>query len=262
MKRNEWIAVVVLLIVTALTVAFGSPSEGLPHGEVALAAELTPSATTLPQSPTDTTVVPTARATQDAAHPETVPTDTAPASAPATVASEATDAPRAELPAASPTPTATATPTLMPTATPFPFDTRPDLERFVYVDQKVQHMYVFERGELVRDLLCSTGLPTDTTYTEAWEGYIGKFWGTFYAFGTYQDHAWYLYQSLGSILVHGLPYTEEDGYRTYQGRELLGVQPSSHGCIRLAPEDAQWFTQWNPEGVYMVITDPYLEFWR
>ncbi|NLG27225.1 MAG: L,D-transpeptidase family protein [Chloroflexi bacterium] len=259
MKRNEWIAVLALLLVTAVTVAFGSPNEAVPHGEIVQAeGQATPDVI-----PNETTGQPDAPAQAEAR---------ATASAPATAHGDAapsadTPSPAAtstERPTASPRPTRTAspTPTVTPSATPFLFDTRPDLDRFVYVDQKVQHMFVFERGELVRDLLCSTGLPTDTTYTEEWRGYIGRYWGTFFSFGTYQDNAWYLYQSLGSILVHGLPYTEEDGYRTYQGREFLGVQPSSHGCIRLAPEDAQWFTHWDPEGVYMVITDPYLEYWR
>jgi len=248
MKQSEWIAVAALLIVTALTVAFGSPSEGVPHGDVAQAAGVTPLVTIaeleVVAQPGAATVASTATAV-----PAVTPLATSTSSSTPTSTS---------LPSA--TPTAAIVPS--PTTTPFPFDTRPDLERFVYVDQQVQHMYVFERGVLVRDLLCSTGLPTPTTYTEAWEGYIGKYWGTFFAFGTYQDDAWYLYPSLGSILVHSLPYTEEDGYRTYQGREFLGVQPSSHGCIRLAPEDAGWFTRWNPEGAYMVITDPYLEHWQ
>lgn len=259
MKRNEWIAVLALLLVTALTVAFGSPNEAVPHGEVVQAQVqatlgVTPDqASGQPEAPTRTETRVTGSVPIPAHGNVAPPADTP--SPVATFTERPTSTPRA-------TRTASPTPTVTPTATPFPFDTRPDLDRFVYVDQKVQHMYVFERGELVRDLLCSTGLPTDTTYTEAWSGYIGRYWGTFFAFGTYQDDAWYLYPSLGSILVHGLPYTEEDGYRTYQGREFLGVQPSSHGCIRLAPEDAQWFTHWNPEGAYMVITDPYLEYWR
>lgn len=235
----------------------------MPHGEVALALELTPSLSDGAQAHTDGTAEPTTHTPQAAASAEATPAPTTAAATQVSVEATASNAPRPTAgPSASPTRTPVPTSTATPTATPFPFDTRPDLERFVYVDQKTQHMYVFERGELVRDLLCSTGLPTDTTYTEAWEGQIGKYWGTFFSFGTYQDNAWYLYQSLGSILVHGLPYTEEDGYRIYQGREFLGVQPSSHGCIRLAPEDAQWFTRWNPQGAYMVITDPYLEYWR
>jgi len=43
---------------------------------------------------------------------------------------------------------------------------------------------------------------------------------------------------------------------------MLGVQPSSHGCIRISPEDAEWFTEWNHEGVLITVSDPYLEYWQ
>ncbi len=182
-------------------------------------------------------------------------------------------------------PTAMATPTLAPTITPrptvtpsaaprngasprpspthaFAFDTRPDLDRYLYVDQMAQRMYVFERGELVREMPCSTGLPDDTTYTEAWEGSVGQYYGTFTSFGVWADEAWYLYASLGNILVHSLPYVWRNGYKIYLDRDALGVRPASHGCIRLAPEDAAWLTTYNPEGVLMTITDPYRDHWR
>jgi len=123
-------------------------------------------------------------------------------------------------------------------------------------------MYVFEHGELVRDIPCSTGLPDPDKYTEAWSGTVGRYWGTFFAFDVYADEAWYLYKSAGSILVHSLPYTYQNGYKVYQDREALGVRPASHGCVRIAPDDALWFTEWNPEGVRMDVSDPYREKWR
>jgi len=35
--------------------------------------------------------------------------------------------------------------------------------------------------------------------------------------------------------------------------DALGNFPASRGCIRLSPEDAQWFTEWQPRGVPLVI---------
>ncbi|MBN1401164.1 MAG: L,D-transpeptidase family protein [Anaerolineae bacterium] len=162
------------------------------------------------------------------------------------------------------TPMATRSPavTSSPTATAFPFDTRPDLDRYIYIDQDTQHLYVFEHGHLVRDIPASCGLPDPDKYTEAWSGQVGQYWGTFFAFDVFADDAWYLFKSAGSILIHSLPYTMQNGYKAYQDRDALGVRPSSHGCIRIAPEDAAWLTQWNPEGVYATVTDPYLEKWR
>ena len=144
------------------------------------------------------------------------------------------------------------------TPTPFSFDPRPDLARYIYVDQAAQHVYVFERGGLVRDIPCSTGLPDADNYTPAWCGEVGEYWGTFFAYGVYVDEAWYLFKSEGSILVHSLPYTMVKGSKVYDGGETLGVQPASHGCIRIAPLDAAWFTTWGPEGVPLTIGDPCL----
>ena len=195
----------------------------------------------------------------------------------AAVGGDVSDLPSTSLPTATGTPIPSVTPTLTGlagplggrssttdpslTATAFPFDTRPGLAKYVYIDQATQHMYLFERGELVRDIPCSTGLPDPDKYTEAWSGQIGQYWGTFYAFDVYADGAWYLYKSAGSILIHSLPYTLENGYKVYQDRGALGVRPSSHGCVRLAPEDAQWFTAWGPEGVHATVTDPYRDRW-
>ncbi|MBC7263048.1 MAG: L,D-transpeptidase family protein [Chloroflexi bacterium] len=142
-------------------------------------------------------------------------------------------------------PTSTASPTLSPT--PYP--------KSVIVNQDEQQMYIYENGVQVRVLPCSTGLPdNEETRTPAWEGTVGKYWGTFSSFGTTQDEGWFLFKHHGSILIHGAPYTlDEDGNKVYQDLDALGVRPISHGCIRLHPDDARWFTQWGPEGAHIVI---------
>ena len=129
------------------------------------------------------------------------------------------------------------------------------------MDQAAQHLFVFEHGKLVRSVPASTGLPDGDKYTPAWSGVVGEYWGTFFAFDVYADEAWYLFKSEGSILIHGLPYTEENDKKVYQDRHLLGVAPASHGCIRISPEDAAWFTAWGPEGVPITVTDPYRDMW-
>ncbi|MFP3896556.1 MAG: L,D-transpeptidase [Anaerolineales bacterium] len=223
MQYLEWIVIAALTLVTAITLTFAPPAtEGDP---LPLAAALG-------------TATPTAR-------PTAIPTSTPSATS---------------TPTFTPTPSPSPSPTVTPTR--FPFDTRPDLSRYIYVDQGTQHMYVFERGELLRDIPCSTGIPDADKYTPAWEGRVGEYWGTFYAFDVYADEAWYLYKSAGSILVHSLPYTWEDGEKAYQDWGDLGVRPSSHGCIRISPEDAVWLTEWNPEGVLMTVTEPYREKWQ
>ena len=253
MNRTEWTVVALLTLLTILSLSFMPP----PRREepVELWAFLgTPTATTTPTNtlsgtPTATTA-PTDAATA-------TPTYTAePADTPALSRSPGT------LPVVTSTSTATPAPSPTFTATPFPFDAQPESARYVYIDQAVQHMYVFEHRTLARDIPCSTGLPDSDKYTPAWSGQVGEYWGTFYAFEVYADEAWYLFKSAGSILVHSLPYTLRNGYKVYQDRDALGVRPASHGCIRISPEDAAWFTSWDPEGVPITVSDPHLEQWR
>lgn len=241
MTRNEWAAILALSLITILTLSFASPAPTRQALATPTAPTLTPSASATP-SPTAIPPTPTASATLT---PSTTPTHT-----------------RQPSPTTTPTATLSPTPSPTPTATPFPFDTRPDLARYIYVDQLAQHMYIFERGKLVRAIPCSTGLPEEATYTPAWSGKVGHYVGTFFAFDVYADDAWYLFQHDGGILIHSLPYTLKNGYKFYQDADALGVRPSSHGCIRIAPEEAKWFVSWGPQGVPITISDPHLAYWK
>jgi hypothetical protein len=55
------------------------------------------------------------------------------------------------------------------------------------------------------------------------------------------------------MLIHSAPYVKEDGKKVYLDLDLLGVRPASHGCIRLPPEEADWFTAWEPQGAHVII---------
>ena len=68
-----------------------------------------------------------------------------------------------------------------------------------------------------------------------------------------QDEGWYLFEHYGAMLVHGNPYLKRDGKKEYQQLDALGTRPASHGCIRLPPEEAKWFTSWQPEGAHVII---------
>ena len=239
MKRTEWIGLFGLMLLTMFTLAVAPPRSRPANPEIA-AVLGTPTPTM------SATATPTASPTQTP-----LPTSTPTVTRTLTPVPSATSTPK--------TPTMTPPP---PTATPWPFDTHSDLARFIFVDQGTQHMYVFSHGQLERLVPCSTGLPDGDKYTPAWTGEVGQYWGTFFAFDVYADEAWYLYKSDGSILVHSLPYVWENGYKVYLDRDALGVRPASHGCIRISPEDAEWLTQWNPEGVLMAVSDPYREKWR
>jgi lipoprotein-anchoring transpeptidase ErfK/SrfK len=126
--------------------------------------------------------------------------------------------------------------------------------RFIVVDPNIQRMTIWEPGKAVRELPISTGDEGQGYYTLAWYGLVGKYWGTFHAFGTYADEGWYLFDDpTGSILIHSAPYELVDGKKVYEDLDALGNYPASHGCIRLTPDDARWFTAWQPQGVPLVI---------
>ena len=105
----------------------------------------------------------------------------------------------------------------------------------------------------LRELPVSTGDESRGYRTPPWYGLVGKYEGTFQSFGVYADEGWYLFEDHGKILIHGAPYKLVDGQKVYEDMEALGAYPASHGCIRLVPEDAAWFTEWNPQGVPLVI---------
>jgi lipoprotein-anchoring transpeptidase ErfK/SrfK len=125
--------------------------------------------------------------------------------------------------------------------------------RFVVVDVSDQKMYVWDPGAPVREMPVSTGDTTRGYRTPAWYGLVGDYWGTFQTRGVYADEGWYLYQDAGDILVHGAPYKLVNGEKVYEQMDALGNYPASRGCIRLAPEDARWFTEWSPQGVPFVV---------
>ena len=125
--------------------------------------------------------------------------------------------------------------------------------RFLIADQHAQTLIVWDPGNPLRLLPMSTGGGPEGYITPTWAGAVGRYVGTIASFDTYADDAWYLYESLGSILIHGAPYRFVDGKKQYEGLEALGNYPASHGCIRLSPEDIHWLTAWNPISVPIVI---------
>ncbi len=157
------------------------------------------------------------------------------------------------------------TPALQPQVTPGPMpDWLADVvgqygmdtgRRFVVIDLKTQQMVVWDPAAEapLRALPVSTGDESRGYRTPPWYGLVGKYEGTFQSFGVYADEGWYLFEDHGSILIHGAPYKLIGGQKVYEDMEALGAYPASHGCIRLVPEDAAWFTQWNPQGVPLVI---------
>ena len=146
------------------------------------------------------------------------------------------------------------------TPTPSPIATRPLNtmgERFILVNQDEQTMHVFENGIEVKRIAVSTGRPVTNAFTPAWQGMVGDDWGSGAFRGTalFSDYMWFLFPGPeGSILIHSVPYRNNNGQKDYDRFDALGKEPVSNGCVRISPEDAAWLKTWNPVGSTIEIT--------
>ncbi len=264
MTRRKWAVIVILIVASTFILSFTYqvPTQGS-SAPVAAGLAVVPTQTLPPTTSPTWTMWPSATPTT-LIRPTVATSPSARPTLAATATLSVTDALTVTLPTPGASISATQPITSAAISVTWPFDTHPDLPRYIYIDQGTQYLYIFQNGQLLRDIPASSGLPYSNTYTPAWEGVVGEYWGTFFAFDVFADEAWYLYKSDGSILIHSLPYTitQENGPKEYQDREMLGVRPSSHGCIRLSPEDAAWLTAWNPEGVPITVSDPYRDKWQ
>ncbi|ONI39823.1 hypothetical protein AN639_00490 [Candidatus Epulonipiscium fishelsonii] len=109
----------------------------------------------------------------------------------------------------------------------------------VWIDLYRQRMYVFEningRWELFRNMLVSSGKNITPTIR-------GTFQATAYmpSFGWGKGYVCYdAVQFSGEYLIHSILYNDTGEY-LLEGRGILG-QRASDGCVRLSPEDADWF---------------------
>jgi len=244
-KRVFWLALLAVLVASAAVGFYvQASSSGLPGGLFGwrwpwrAEVRLTATPTKTPAAPPMATATSTALLPLPTVTSSATPTERPPVSARPTV----------------PPPTSTPRPPLaeklVRLAREHGFD---PAGRFVVVDQNLQRLHVVEDGVEARTLPVSTGDPDNHFHTPAWSGVIGEFWGSFSAHGVWADNAWYLFDQGGTFLIHSAPYVLQDGVKVYQQLDAVGLYPASRGCIRLLPEDAQWFTDWQPQGVPIII---------
>lgn len=135
----------------------------------------------------------------------------------------------------------------------------PSLFRAV-VDLTNQAVFVYtadENGEytvLVREMICSSGIEK-TNRSPRGTFTMGDDYKRFAFFVHFNCYAQYWSQIRGRIYFHSVPYSErDDRYLMEEEFWKLG-EPASHGCIRLAPDDAQWVYLYLCPGTTVVITD-------
>lgn len=127
------------------------------------------------------------------------------------------------------------------------------------VDISQQKVYIMQwtgkdYSEIVKTMVCSTGLnssptPTGTYQSQGRTG--GENNGEWYYFKNFNCYAKWAYRIVGDIMFHSVVYSPEKKLRT-STVENLGKK-ASHGCIRLAVEDAKWIYDNCPAGTTVEI---------
>ncbi len=117
---------------------------------------------------------------------------------------------------------------------------------YLYVDIANQATYAYLDGALVRTMVCSTGTPEQPTPTGRF--YIQNRGEEFFSEKYQQGGRWWVsFKDWGIYLFHSVPIDKNGDYIAEEAAKL--GQPASHGCVRLAVEDARWIYDTIPEGV-------------
>jgi lipoprotein-anchoring transpeptidase ErfK/SrfK len=118
----------------------------------------------------------------------------------------------------------------------------------IEVDLLKQKTFVFYKDTLLKEMVCSGG--TSEKPTPLGEFVITRrgdyFWSDKYDMGA---HYWVRFYN--EYLFHSVPF-DVNGEMIKEEYEKLG-SPASHGCVRLALEDARWLYEMIPSGVKVLI---------
>ena len=128
----------------------------------------------------------------------------------------------------------------------------------VIVSVGAQRTYVYQKNQLIRTMICSTGLldgDSDTPYGDYVINSSGTKRGEWFYSKTYSEGAEYWVGFIGGVyLFHSAAM--DSGRNVIRAEEAKLGKPASHGCIRLSVEDAHWFYKTVPDGsdVHIVKT--------
>ncbi|MEG1192061.1 MAG: L,D-transpeptidase family protein [Clostridia bacterium] len=126
------------------------------------------------------------------------------------------------------------------------------------VSTSKQRVYAYAPDEneeytrLVRTMKCSTGLNDTPTPKGTYIGTTGPGarWHYFKKFTCWAQYAYYIE---GDYMFHSVLYSNKGGSPTGSSVRNLGSK-ASHGCVRLAVEDAKWIYQNCPPNTKIVVT--------
>ncbi len=104
----------------------------------------------------------------------------------------------------------------------------------------------------VKKFKCSTGMDGYETPVGTYQSGGKVTYGEWYYFTQYNCYAKYAYRIVGGILFHSVLYNSNKKGPTSSSVRNLGKRVS-HGCVRLAEENAKWIFDNCPEGTTVVI---------
>lgn len=112
----------------------------------------------------------------------------------------------------------------------------------VSIDKQKVYAYAlddnYEYTRLVRTMTCSTGLADTPTPKGTFKNTgPGPKWHYFKKYDCWAQYPYYIY---GNIWFHSVLYSEKDEDSLLWGSVYKLGSPASHGCVRLAVEDAKW----------------------
>lgn len=125
------------------------------------------------------------------------------------------------------------------------------------VDISSQRVYVYgwdgsSYSDEVKSFKCSTGMSGYDTPVGTYQSGGKVTSGMWYYFTDYNCYAKYAYRVVGGILFHSVLYNGRKQGPTRSSVAALG-RKASHGCIRLAEDNAEWIFNNCPEGTTIVI---------
>lgn len=124
-----------------------------------------------------------------------------------------------------------------------------DKPLWVKVDIPSQKVIVYDaKDRVVQDFVCSTGKAGDDTPTGT---YKTELRGESFFSQQYQEGGYYWTQFQGDFLFHSVPFDKNRKIEEDEAQKL-GTK-ASHGCVRLAIENAKWIYDNIPKGTKVVI---------
>ncbi len=122
---------------------------------------------------------------------------------------------------------------------------------FIEVSVYDQNIRIYNKGILVKDIKCSTGILGDPDTETPLGVFKIQDRNTYFFNEEYNEGAKYYVQFFTNYLIHSVP-VDKKGNIIEEENSKLGI-PASHGCIRVPMEEAKWIYENVPRGTEVYI---------